>query len=162
MNAVDIALRMESDAVKFYREASEKTSHPVGKRMFLSIMEDEKRHIEMLNALMKGMDITAEKVDPMRKIKSVFEELKDQMHAGIKATTDETAALEMAMKMEKEGFEFYKKVVREATDTKSRALFERLIVEEEKHYEVFSNTLSFLSDTGNWFMWDDHSIVEGG
>lgn len=162
MNAIDIALRMETDAVKFYREASEKTSHPVGKKMFLSIMEDEKRHIEMLNALLRGMNITAEKVDPMRRIKSVFEELKDQMQSRIQATSSETEALEIAMKMEKEGFEFYKKVVREATDPKSKSLFERLVAEEEKHYEVFSNTLSFLNDTGNWFMWEDHSIVEGG
>lgn len=161
MNAIEISLKMETDAVKFYKEASEKTSHPVGKKMFLSIMEDEKRHIEMLNALLKGMDITPDKVDPMKKIKTVFEELKDQMQSGIEATTSETEALEMAMNMERKGFEFYRKVAAESTDPVSRALFERLIVEEEKHYDIFSNTLSFLNDTGNWFMWEEHSIVEG-
>jgi rubrerythrin len=161
MNAIEISLKMETDAVKFYREASEKTSHPAGKRMFLSIMEDEKRHIDMLNALLKGMDLTPDKVDPMARIKSVFEELKDQMQGGIQATTDETAALEMAMKMEQEGREFYRKAAAESTDPQSRALFARLVEEEEKHYRAFSNTLSFLNDTGNWYMWEEHSIVEG-
>jgi rubrerythrin len=37
MNAVEIAIKMETDAIKFYREAAEKTKHPVGKKMFLSI-----------------------------------------------------------------------------------------------------------------------------
>ena len=37
----------------------------------------------------------------------------------------------------------------------------RLVKEEQQHYDVFANTYSFMSDTGNWFMWDEHSIVEG-
>jgi hypothetical protein len=37
-----------------------------------------------------------------------------------------------------------------------------LIREEQKHYDIFSNTYHFLFDTGNWFMWQELSIVEGG
>jgi rubrerythrin len=162
MNAIEIALKMETDAIGFYRDAAEMTSHPAGKKMFLSIMEDEKRHIEMIQSLVNEMELTAEQIDPMEKIKSVFEELKDEMIADISATEDELAALETAMKMEKEGFEFYRKVAEESPDPKSKELFERLVIEEERHYEVFSNTHSFLSDTGNWFMWEEHSIVDGG
>jgi rubrerythrin len=162
MNAIEIALKMETDAISFYQEAAELTSHPAGKRMFLSIMEDEKRHIDMLNNLVNDMELTADKIDPMEKIKSVFEELKDEMMGGIEASENELQALETAMKMEKEGFEFYKKVAAESPDPKSKKLFERLVLEEEKHYAAFSNTYAFLSDTGNWFMWEEHSIVDGG
>jgi rubrerythrin len=162
MKAAEIALRMETDAVKFYSEAAGKTSHVAGKRMFLSIMEDEKRHIEMISALMKGLEITTETADPIENVKTVFEELKDEMQERIKATTDDTAALEMAMRMEKEGFEFYKKTSAEAEDPRVKALFERLSGEEEKHYMMFANTLSFLNESGHWFMWKEHTIVEGG
>ena len=41
-NAIEIAIKMETDAIKFYKEASEKTKNPVGKKMFLTIREDEK------------------------------------------------------------------------------------------------------------------------
>jgi rubrerythrin len=162
MDAIDISLKMETDAVKFYTEAAERTSHVVGKRMFLSIAEDEKRHIDMLNALIKGMEITHRDINPMDKIRTVFEELKDRMVERVQATTTETEALETAMKMEKEGLEFYRKNAAEAPDPRSRELFEKLIKEEEKHYEIFSNTLDFLTDTGNWFMWEEHSMVDGG
>lgn len=162
MNAIEIAMKMETDAISFYKDAAELTSHPAGKRMFLSIMEDEKRHIDMLTNLVNDMNLTTDKIDPMEKIKSVFEELKDEMMGGIKATEDELEALETALKMEKEGFDFYKKVAAESPDPRSRELFERLVVEEEKHYSAFSNTYAFLSDTGNWFMWEEHSIVDGG
>ena len=44
MNAVEIAIKMETDAIKFYKEAAARTNHPVGKKMFESITEDEKQH----------------------------------------------------------------------------------------------------------------------
>ncbi|MFA5354928.1 MAG: ferritin family protein, partial [Thermodesulfovibrionales bacterium] len=40
-----MAIKMETDAIGFYREAAEKVLHPVGKKMFLSVAEDEKRHL---------------------------------------------------------------------------------------------------------------------
>jgi rubrerythrin len=63
--------------------------------------------------------------------------------------------------MEKEGIEFYKKAEAEAQKDKEKALFNRLIKEEQEHYSIFANTYSFMADSGSWFMWSEHSIVEG-
>ena len=161
MNAAEIARSMETDAVDFYTKAAENCSHPVGKQMFLSIAEDERRHIQMIEALIKGLGITEDNVDPMERVKSVFAELKDEMVERVAASGDDKEALKIAMEMEAKGRDFYERSASEATDDKSKALFERLFKEEEKHYAIFSNTYSFLNDTGNWFMWDEHSIVEG-
>ncbi len=46
-NAIEIAIKMETDAIKFYKAAADKTKNPVGKKMFLTVREDEKR----MNAL---------------------------------------------------------------------------------------------------------------
>lgn len=161
MNAIQIAIKMEKDAIKFYNDASDKSEHLVGKKMFLSIAEDEKRHLEMLSQIFKEVNVTIKDVNPMNNIKTVFETMKDKMQQKIEATNDELDAFRIAMQMEKEGIEFYKKVGSEAKSEKERALFERLVKEEEQHYDIFSNTYSFLSDTGHWFMWEEHTIVEG-
>jgi len=95
-------------------------------------------------------------------VKSVFETMKDQMMKKIEVTEDELEAFKIAMQMEKEGMAFYKKSLAESKKEKERALLERLIREEQQHYDLFSNTYEFLSDTGNWFMWDERGIVEGG
>jgi rubrerythrin len=58
--------------------------------------------------------------------------------------------------------EFYQKTALEAKTEKEKSLFEALVKEEQDHYNIFSNTYFFLSDTGNWFMWEEHSIVDGG
>ena len=162
MNAIEIAIKMETDAINFYNEASKKANHSVGKKMFLTIAEDEKRHLDMLNQILKGLDIKIKDVSPMKNIKTVFEEMKDEMMHKVEATTDELEAFKIAMKMEKEGIEFYKKAASGAKTDKEKSLFERLIKEEQQHYDIFANTYFFLSDTGSWFMWEEHSIVDGG
>ena len=162
MNAIEIAIKMETDAINFYKEASKKANHSVGKKMFLTIAEDEKRHLNMLNQILRGLDIKIKDVSPMKNIKTVFEEIKDEMMHKVEATTDELEAFKIAIRMEKEGIEFYKKAASGAKTDKEKSLFERLIKEEQQHYDIFANTYFFLSDTGNWFMWEEHSIVDGG
>lgn len=162
MNAIEIAIKMETDAINFYREAAEKTQHPVGKKMFISITEDEKRHLELLSQIFKEINISIEEVSPMQNIKTIFKSMKDAMMKRIQATTDELEAFKIAMQMEKEGIEFYKNAQTQAKSEKEKLLFERLVKEEQQHYDIFANTYFFLSDTGNWFMWEEHSIVDGG
>jgi len=50
--AIKTAIKLEEDGMDFYQKASEKTSHPFGKRMFLSFAEDEKRHLTILKEIL--------------------------------------------------------------------------------------------------------------
>ncbi len=161
MNALEIAMKMETDSIQFYTEAARKTKSPVGKKMFQTITEDEKRHLDMVSRIIKGLDITIKDVSPMKRVKTVFEKMKNEMMTKVRASDDELEAFKIAMKMEQEGEAFYRKSLAEAKTEKEKSLFARLIEEEREHYRIFSNTYSFLSDTGNWFMWEEHSIVEG-
>lgn len=161
-NALEIAKKMETDAIQFYSEAAKKTAYPAGKKMFETIIADEKRHLEIVNKLLKGLDVKAGDVHPIRNIKTVFAAMKDKMMEKVQATKDELEAFKIAMQMEKEGLEFYRKLLKEARTEKEKALFEKLMHEEEEHFKVFSNSFNFLNDTGDWFMWDEHSIVDGG
>lgn len=161
MNAIEIARKMETDAIKFYTEAARKTKYPAGKQMFETIIADEKRHLEIVNQLLKGMDVQIADVHPLENIKTVFETMKDKMMEKVAATSDELDAFRIAMQMEKEGLEFYRKLSSESATEKEKALYEKLVSEEQQHYDIFANTYNFLNDTGNWFMWEEHSIVEG-
>jgi rubrerythrin len=161
MNAIEIARKMETDAIKFYTEAAGKTRYPAGKKMFETVVLDERRHLEMVNKLLHGLEIHMKDVHPMENIKTVFESMKDKMMEKVQATADELEAFKIAMQMEKEGVEFYRKLISEAKTEKEKILFQKLLKEEEQHFAIFENTYNFLVDTGNWFMWSEHSIVEG-
>jgi len=162
MNAVELAIKMEKDAIEFYKEAVVKTRHPFGKRMFQSFIEDEKRHLKVLDDIFSGLDLKVDSQSPREKVRSIFDELKLEMAQRIKADTDEIEAIRLAMDFEKRGYEFYKKAVEETTDKKTKELFEILTREEEEHFNILQNTLFFLTNTGSWFMWEEHSIVDGG
>ncbi|HIJ59586.1 MAG TPA: ferritin family protein [Nitrospirae bacterium] len=161
MNAIETAIKMETDAIKFYREAAEKTKHHGGKAILLTIVEDEKRHLQMLTDILKGLDIKIQDVSPLKNIKTVFEAKKDEMMDRISASDDELEAFKIAMEMEKEGREFYEKNISLLEKDTEKELFKMLAKEEIEHHKIFSNTYHFLKDSGNWFMWEERSIVEG-
>jgi rubrerythrin len=161
MTSVEIAAKMEADAITFYREAAEKARNPVGKKMFLSIAEDEKGHLTMLKNALQVCELKITEAQPIKAVRTIFEEMKESMMQRVEATKDELEAFRIAMDMEKQGMEFYRKALAEAPSEKEKCLFERLIKEEEQHFKIFSETYAFMTDTGNWYMWDEHSIVEG-
>lgn len=161
-NILEVAIKMEMDAIAFYKNVAQKSTTPVGKEMLLSVAKDESRHLEMLKDLFNGLDITMDNVNPMQDIKSIFETMKDSMSEKVQASADDLEAFKIGMEMEKQGIEFYTKHEAVSTNPKERQLLRRLIQEEEQHYAMFSNTYSFLSDTGNWFMWEEQGIVDGG
>jgi rubrerythrin len=161
LNSVDIALKMETDAVAFYTKCAEKTNSLIGKKMFLSIADDERYHIACANKVIRGMGFEPSKTTPKQDMKTIYELNKDAVMLKVDATTDEIEALTIAMKMEKEGYEFYRKAAAEASTPEEKALFECLARDEEEHFTIFQNTCSLLSDTSNWYMWDEHVIYEG-
>jgi len=162
MDALELAMKMETDAISFYTEAARKTGYAAGKKMFQTITEDEKRHLDMIAQVIKGLGMTHKDSSPLDNVKTVFASLKDEMMQRVVATADELEAFKIAMKMEQEGKAFYEKTLSQVKTEKEKALLERLIREEQQHYEIFSNTYQFLADTGNWFLWEERGIVEGG
>ncbi len=161
MNAVEIAMKMEQEAVDFYIKCAEKTNNPFGKKMFLSIAEDEKYHISCANKVTHGQEFKPSEKTPLQHIKDIFQQNKEEMLQRVSSTTDDLHALEIAMKMEEKTIKFYKQAALNTTDPAERKFFECLIKDEQEHYTILENTHSFLSDTGNWFMWNEYSIVEG-
>jgi len=159
--AIETAVKMEIDAMKFYHEAAQKTNHPFAKRMFQGFIRDEDRHLKMLKDILGGMDLKIVSLHPKAEIRTIFSELKEQMMKRITASTDEIEAVQVALDFETKGFEFYKKAAGEAVDEKEKALFSVLAAEEQEHYSILQNTHSFLKDTGDWFMWQEQGILEG-
>jgi len=162
-NFIKLAIKTEKDAIAFYEEAAEKTRHPFGRKMFLSIKEDEEGHLEDFMCIMHDLDIRVrEAASPMKRMKTIIEENKYTLLEKIMATTDEIDALRIAMQMEKDSIDYYRGVSKEIHTAREKALFGRLVMEEQEHYDILSNTYSFLTDTGNWFMCEEHSIIDGG
>lgn len=161
MNAIEMAMKMEREAVDFYTQCAGKTDNPVGRKMFLSIADDEKYHIACAINVRKGKTFTPSEAAPFEDMKKIFDQHKKDMLRQVPSTANELEAFRVAMKMEEEAIAFYRKASSQAATAEEKNLFDCLIRDEEEHFSIFQNTYSFLSDMGNWFMWEEHSIVEG-
>lgn len=75
--------------------------------------------------------------------------------------TDGLKAYEIAMKMENEGYAFYKKMFESSTDQDLKDLYKFLLDEEETHYELISSTYKYMKDPQSWFAENEEPIVEG-
>jgi len=159
--AIETAIKMETDAINYYQEAAARTSHPFGKQMFCGFVKDEKRHLRMLQEIFKGMDVKFEFIRPKDSIKTVFSEVKDSMIQRIAALDNELEAITIAMEKEKEGFAYYKASAEKASDPQEKQLFERLAVEENDHYAILNETFEFLDNNGQWYMYEERGIIEG-
>lgn len=160
-DAIETAIKMETDAMAFYQEAANKTSHPFGKEMFKGFIKDETRHLKILQDVFRGNDVNAELIRPKESIKTVFSELKDKMMQRVKVLDNELEAVNIALKFEKKGFDFYKNAAVTAESQKEKELFEKLSLEENDHYTILLETYKFLENTGQWYMYEERGIVEG-
>lgn len=159
--AVATAIKMETDAIVFYEESSNRTHHAFGREMFKGFVKDEKRHLAMLQNLFKGLELKEDFASPKDEIKTVFSMLKDQMLKRAEAIQSEMDAIKIALDMEKAGYEFYKKAADKAPTTEERKLFDRLIIEENEHFSILNETYTFLENTGQWFMYEERGMLEG-
>jgi len=138
----------------FYQHAAEKTMNPIEKRVFLSVMENEKRLLEDFRGIPKERHSGTRGTASTKMIKGFLEK--------IKATTDDMEALKIAMDMEKESIELYEKLSKKVRTPREKAFLKSLLNEEQQRYAEFSDTCLFLSDSRGWFMWDEHGIMDGG
>ena len=160
-DAVETAIKMETDAIAFYDEASIKCHHPFAKEMFKGFMKDETRHLKMLQDIFRKQSITSDFVRPKDTIKTVFSMHKAEMMERVKAMENEMEAVNLALNFEKEGYDYYRKAASEAGSSEERKLFERLAVEENDHYSILTETYAFLDNTGHWYMYEERGIIEG-
>ena len=161
------AIKMEEDGVEFYQKAARETSHPFGKRMFLSFAEDEKRHLTVLKNILTDLkfsdfDQFFQEKTPRQKIKTVFREVKNQVKERIAANADELEALKIGMDMESKSSEFYQAALEKTQDSHLKPFIRRLIEEEKEHYQLLQNTYSYLEDSGDWFLWEEKALLDGG
>jgi len=151
----------------FYLEAAKRSKHAAGTKMFESLARDEEMHLKVLeqqyHAITKqGQWLT---MDDARKAKAPAPKLNlfpTGVEKQLPAGADDLKALEIAMGFEKRGYDLYKTAAESSADLTARAMYEFLVQEEGRHYELIQNSLEYLRDKGMWYFQDQEKpIFEG-
>jgi len=168
MGALQKAIQMEIDGKEFYLKASQASKNELGKKLLKSLAAEEDEHRKVFEGIYRA--ISAKKnwpdkefhPDGGRGLRTIFAKALDQMDSGTKAMPDELDAVQTAMSMENETYDFYKSRSGKATFDAERKLYEALAVQEEEHHRVLLDYYEFLKNPAAWFVQKEHPSLDGG
>jgi len=151
----------------FYLEAAKRSKDAAGTKMFQSLAHDEETHLKVLQQqyqaiTKKGEWLSLEDAKkgtrPAPKLNLFPETAADVLPPG----ADDLKALEIALGFEKRGYDLYKSAAAASTDLTAKSMYEFLVQEEGRHYELLQNTLHYLKDKGLWYFQDEEKPMFEG
>lgn len=150
--AIKMAIQMEKDGLKYYRDAAEKTENELAKKTFLRIAQDEAVHLKTFEQMFDTLTGDEEWRDLAKFTPKVG---KIPMFAGeIEKKGDvnpsEVDALRIAIDNERKGIDHYKKAATAASDPVAKEIFNKIQKEEEYHYDLLQAQLDYLTKSGFW------------
>jgi rubrerythrin len=158
----EYAIQLEQDGQRYYSEAAEGTSNPLGKQMFQSLAADENRHEQIIRRMADKMAVELPEDLPKRRLVTLFSTLGDELKQDLTADADDSQVIAKAIEMEKASEALYREQASETDSQDEEAIWERLALEESQHTDILRNTQTYLDDTGHWFLWDEGSLLDGG
>ena len=120
----------------FYDALKEKNEFP--KMQLDDIKNKRMEELEIFSVSIKNLD---EKISP---------------------SDDDRKACEFAMEFEGKGYKYYENMMKSAKDENLIKLLQFLLDEENKHYQAIDNLYTYLTDSQNWFMYEEGSFPQGG
>ncbi|AJF06363.1 ferritin-like domain-containing protein [Geoalkalibacter subterraneus] len=160
MNVFDFAMKMETDAETYYKKLAEQSQVEGIKNIFLDLAADEKKHHEMFQTLKDRTGNTAmEESAALENARNAFSRMLEQKPSADQLQGD-LEAYRHAMKMEAEGARVYEKALAEETDPEVKTLLERIIKEEQKHFNIVENVYNFANAPNEHLAWAEFSNLE--
>lgn len=136
--ALRLAIRAEKESMDFYRKAASITRNARGKKVFLILADEEKEHLKSFFEHFNGDefgDLVSFLESPPDKNSPMVAELRK----AVDMQTHEQKALEIALREEKACIDRYSQFARDIVDPLVRSIFERVVRETRKHYEVIES-----------------------
>jgi len=163
------AIEMEEKGRDFYMGIVKKVENNAAKKMFEFLAKNELLHIKSIKDFYKGL---VEKGEFPETDMSRFEGVRkegllifardiSELEGKIKKSDADKEACEFAMDFENSGYRFYQDMKKKTADEKLIKLLDFLLAEEKVHYEGILSLYTYLTDSANWYMYEEKSFPQG-
>lgn len=149
MKALEFAINMEKDGEKYYREQAEVNSYNSLYTVCLLLAEEEKNHALLLNDMQNNVATEIGEIDSLQQIKSIFKDIGN-FKSEIKELPTQLEFYTMALEKEKQSIDLYKNLLSQATEDDENELFEYLVQQEMRHYDILDELILRLSHAEDW------------
>ena len=166
--AIKTAIEYEVKVEQNYRDAAEAVGDESGKRVFSTLADEEKGHIEYLNSRLtewqKTGNVTVESlvtvVPSGDRIKAGVVRLKDTIGTKGNMGSVELEWLQRALSLEIETGAIYRRMVSELSN-EGQQLFERFVEIEEGHAAIVKAEIDSVQGLGYWFDVQEWQFPDG-
>ncbi len=165
---IAVAMEFECQGTEFYEKASNKTRHPFGKEMFLSLAKDEQRHYQTLKAIadQAGIptDIPLDEAEgsPLSRVSAIFKRAQETIDERLGPDPDDLKVIDIALDVEQKSYDHYIAGAKGADSEDLRKIFERIADEENQHYRILADTKLYLTDPAGWHLKEEKPLIDGG
>lgn len=163
-----VALLNEVTGRNLYLQYAQTLTNEMARRVFSYLAEEELRHIEDIKEYMRAMSLGASvNVESMIGQNSVggtklfFGKLTDEFVSGMAPSDDDNKCRDIAMRVEKAGYEYYEKGAEMTKDIRLRRFFGWLMEQEQAHYMLIRNAFEFSNDPTSWYEQQERWLLEG-
>jgi len=141
--ALKLAIKAEKDSMDFYLKAASVSVVDRAKKVFHLLAGEEEDHLRAFFAHYKGQefgDISSYILTPPDMTSANYAALEQ----AIDRETHEQKALEIALQEEKYLIDRYSQFAHDMVDPLVRGIFERVIRETQKHYDLIEAEYSYI------------------
>jgi len=148
------AFMLEKGTLLFYSEASEKATHSDIKKTFRELSEWEKKHMDYIQFLYHSVsgdmefgsfeDFAERTESPFTESGLPIRELEEKLEKYI--YTDESEALNLALKMEGKAYNLYNSLAEKAEDSSARVVFKEMVDQEVNHISYIKKMKARLGE----------------
>ncbi len=149
MKSLDFAIKMELDGSEYYLRQAELNKDNHLNKIFTMLAKDEKNHAVILQN--KFDKLTYELVDTSKlsNLSNLFKDIGD-VRVEVKKLPSQLDLYKAVMEKEHESINLYTKLQTEAVDENEFKLFAFLIMQEVKHFTIFEELVTLLTQPEEW------------
>jgi rubrerythrin len=149
MDVFDFALRLERDGEAYYRECAAKTAGAGLQRILLMLADAEAAHYAVFLRMQAREEAALPDTPLLEQVKNVFAEIRER-EGIVGARTAEVDLYRKALELERRSWEFYGAAADQAASPAEKLTFERVAVEERRHYRIVEGIVDFVSRPEQW------------
>ena len=149
MNVYQFAMQMEKDGETYYRECAEKTASAGLRTILLMLAGAETTHYELFRRMQAREEAFLADSALLEQVKNVFAEIRER--EGTPAVrSSEVDLYRKAQELERKSWELYGSAAERAASPAEKLNFERIAVEERRHYRIVEGIIDFVERPEQW------------
>ena len=157
--ALESAMKFEERSRDFYHDSVDKVDDEFAKKTLEFLAQEEVHHMEKIRRVNEEL-IDASKdfdwaayctSDLPDRIEQHLKEMNSKRSEKIRPQMSDLEVYDLALDMEKAGYEVYKDYHEQTEDEKTKQFLEFLIAEEKVHFELIQSTKKYLEDYSYYF-----------